>query len=193
MGQTQDLVRIFAKIWEDAKKDKYVYSPKDFKHAKEYLRMTGEELDQEMITERAKLYLKNDFYEKCGWNFSAFINNISSFVPSKWKCKWCLQYHSGNISQENHQEECAKNPKFNKISETTIDAVGGLIEKFHAFCPTCEGTKDNPIKCKDKFHEVECEKCGNKFLPQELKMHECNPRIRIGKNEADKIFEQITN
>lgn len=119
------LIWTFKEVWEWYRKDEYIVQAKDFKHAKEYLAIN--EFKKELIQQRAKIYMQREFYEKCGWNFSAFITNIAQFVPDKWRCTHCQEWFSGNVSKKNHEEECSKNQKFNVETDLDIDV---LLNKF---------------------------------------------------------------
>lgn len=76
----------FAKVWKQEYGEEYVPSPKDFRHAKLYLQTLDGDIQPDLIISRAKIYLKKGgvYAENCH-GFTAFINNIGSFVPEKKK------------------------------------------------------------------------------------------------------------
>lgn len=81
-----DLVSLFAQVWKQEYGEDYMISPKDLRHAKLYLQMTGEEPQPDTIISRAKIYLKKDgVYADNRHSFTAFINNIGTFVAEKKK------------------------------------------------------------------------------------------------------------
>ena len=76
------LIRAFALVWEKCYRGKkYLPSPKDFKFAKMFLEYNGGEFVADEIVARAEVYMQTgSVYAENRHGFSAFINNIGSFV-----------------------------------------------------------------------------------------------------------------
>lgn len=96
------LIETFARVWcENYHGEIYEKTGKDFRNAKLYLDLNGD-FNADNIISKAKIYLKmGGIYasENVRHNFSAFINNISTFVAEKkierriqmWTCEHCQE------------------------------------------------------------------------------------------------------
>lgn len=75
------LIETFSSVWSEFYRGEvYEKSPRDFKQAKLYLELNND-FNPDNIVSRAKIYLaKNGYFADVRHNFTAFINNISSFV-----------------------------------------------------------------------------------------------------------------
>ena len=103
MNKPLSLISCFSQVWSESYGETYEPSPKDFKFAKMYLDKRDGDFQADTIVSRAKIYLsKEGFYAENRHSFTAFINNIGTFVPEKkkalptirtgwWTCKNCKE------------------------------------------------------------------------------------------------------
>ena len=82
------LIECFARAWsEEYGGEVYEKSGKDFKHAQIYIDL-NDGWNADNITAKAKIYLeRGGFFSENRHNFTAFINNIGSWVDEKPKRK----------------------------------------------------------------------------------------------------------
>ena len=122
------LISTFADVWSDEYAGEiYEKSRKDFRLAKLYLEHN--DFRPDVIVSRAKTYLlKDGFYAENRHSFSAFINNIGSFVPPKqrrelrktWTCPHCQETMP---EAREHHHDC---PKLEQHPERVAEMVDGL-------------------------------------------------------------------
>lgn len=78
------LINTFSAVWEKYYHQKYMPSPKDFRHAKLFLQCSDGDFSADEIVERAEVYMNsNGFYSENRHGFTAFVNNINSFIKPK--------------------------------------------------------------------------------------------------------------
>jgi hypothetical protein len=136
------LIDTFASVWSEFYGGEYYEkSPRDFKQAKLYLEL-NEDFSPDNIINKAKIYLKKTgYFAENRHNFTAFINNIGSFVdempkqkvkPKLYTCKDCNQ-SMPESQQYGHWQSC---PNYKPPSEETIkevqSAITNLTQKWKA-------------------------------------------------------------
>lgn len=135
------LIEVFAKVWEEAYGEVYEKSGKDFRHAKDYLSLNGGDFKADTIIARAKVYMDKDgVYAENRHGFTAFINNIGSFVAHKvarvrtqmWTCDQCGE-KMPESKQYAHWDTCPKSrPASPEQLKEVADTLKSLSEKFKA-------------------------------------------------------------
>lgn len=133
------LIELFGNIWSQSYGGEvYDKTPRDFKHAKLYLQINDNEYLADVIVAKAKVYLRtNGYFAENRHNFTAFINNISSFVPPQskpvklWQCPQC-QATMPESKQYNHPEECKKWSGGEEQKKEIGDMVSNLAERMRA-------------------------------------------------------------